>query len=99
MKSEYIDKKILMNDIGMAQGCKMSCADCEKINCNIGEVLDRQPTIELEPVHGEWKPCFEDNRKQIEGNECTVCKFRIYGSRMDMFRYCPNCGAKMEEET
>lgn len=65
----------------------------------IKDYIDAAPTIEAEPVkHGEWKPCFEDYRKQIEGNECSACGFQIYGSRMDMFRYCPNCGAKMEED-
>lgn len=90
--AEYIDKKILMNDMGMAQGCKMSCADCEKINCNIGEIIDRQPLIELEPVkHGEW---IADD---YECNHCSECGYE-HDVPEYVTPYCPGCGAKMEGE-
>jgi NADH pyrophosphatase NudC (nudix superfamily) len=45
----------------------------------------------VEVVHGRWIR---------RGNEmkCSECKF-IYYSNHDDFNYCPNCGAKMDEET
>ena len=45
---------------------------------------------------GEWKLCFEDWRQQIEGDECSVCGFRHYGTSIKHYHYCPNCGAKMK---
>lgn len=45
---------------------------------------------------GEWKPCFEDWRKQIEGDECSVCGFQHYGTSIRNYNFCPNCGAKMK---
>ena len=45
---------------------------------------------------GEWKPCFEDWRKQIEGDECSVCGFQHYGTSISHYHYCPHCGAKMK---
>lgn len=58
-------------------------------------VIDIAPTIEAKPVkHGRWLQCFEDWRHQMEGDECSVCGFKIFGS--PDFNYCPRCGAKME---
>ena len=60
-------------------------------------LVEDAPTIDAEPVkHGRWKQCFEDWRHQMEGDECSVCGFKIFG-RSD-FNYCPNCGAKMDGE-
>lgn len=46
--------------------------------------------------HGKWKECFEDWRKQIAGDECSVCGFQHYGTSITNYNYCPNCGAKMD---
>lgn len=50
-----------------------------------------------EPVrHGMWKQCFEDWRQQVAGDECSECGFRHYGCGISHYKYCPNCGAKMD---
>ena len=41
---------------------------------------------------GVWLPCYEDWRKQIAGNKCSICGFEYFG---DSFKFCPNCGMKM----
>ena len=48
--------------------------------------------------HGEWIECFEDWRQQIAGDECSHCGFQHYGSSINHYYYCPNCGAKMDKE-
>ena len=48
--------------------------------------------------HGRWENCFEDWRHQIEGSKCSACGFEYYGTGISRFRYCPSCGAKMDEE-
>lgn len=48
-------------------------------------------------VHGQWERCFEDWWHQFEGDQCSACKFQIYGG-VSHFMYCPNCGAKMDGE-
>ncbi len=45
--------------------------------------------------YGIWEQCFEDFRKQIEGDKCSVCGFEHYGSSISHYHYCPNCGARM----
>lgn len=46
--------------------------------------------------HGRWEQCFEDWRRQIEGDKCTACGFEHYGGCINYYHYCPNCGAKMD---
>lgn len=60
-------------------------------------IIDSLPAADVEPVrHGRWLKCFEDWRQQIEGSKCSACGFEYYGTGISRFRYCPNCGAKMD---
>lgn len=55
------------------------------------------PTVRVEAAkHGRWEPCFEDWRKQIEGDKCSACGFEHYGCSIRNYFYCPNCGTKMD---
>lgn len=62
----------------------------------LDDVLDRQPTIDAEPVrHGKW----ERKRANLAYNiyTCSNCGFEQWehtGVGLD-WNYCPNCGAKM----
>lgn len=49
--------------------------------------IDKIPTIDAVPVkHGEWTII----------NGCVSCS--VCGEPCMEFNYCPNCGAKMDEE-
>ena len=66
---------------------------------NFIEFLRARATADVQEVrHGEWKQCFEDWRKQIEGDKCSVCGFEYYGTSIRHYHYCPECGAKMDKE-
>ena len=57
--------------------------------------IEALPTIEAEPVkHGEWieKPFLLGT-----SNFCSLCD-SFYGMPHGKFKYCPNCGAKMDLE-
>lgn len=56
--------------------------------------LDTFPAVDPHE-HGRWEQCFEDWRRQIEGDKCTACGFEHYGSCINYYHYCPNCGAFM----
>ena len=63
-----------------------------------GRKIANLPAADVTPVrHGEWERCFEDWRKQIEGDKCSCCGFEHYGTSIKNYRYCPNCGAKMDK--
>lgn len=68
--------------------------------CEAYRVIQNMPAVDAVPVvHGQWEQCFEDWRQQIEGDKCSACGFEHYGTGSSRFRYCPNCGAKMDADT
>ena len=61
--------------------------------------IDNQPTIDAEPVrHGRWILEKEPNGVPYCFH-CSICDsdFRYLGIKT-VYNYCPNCGAKMDEE-
>ena len=66
------------------------------IGCTIGEALkimtDEQPTIEAVPVRrGRWI------RAKCGDYSCSECEVVLEDDE-PLFNYCPNCGARMDEE-
>ena len=54
-------------------------------------MIDEAPTVEAVPVvHGHWR---KDDRIYL--GTCSECG-DTWGS-VDQMRYCPSCGAKMDE--
>ncbi len=87
---DLISRSALMYDMGHSQGCKCSCADCEKINCLMGEVIEEAPSVEAEPVvHAHWV-----HRKSWSKWVCSACSSEEDQPR----KRCPECGAHMDEE-
>lgn len=69
---------------------KWNCRDYISLTINPYEVLRDIPIIE-ERKEGKWV-----NDIRYYGWTCTHCNYHD-GNRTD--KYCPNCGAKMEEES
>lgn len=69
----------------------------EKAYKNWEKLVEESEGVKVK--HGKWKECFEDWRKQIAGDECSVCGFQHYGTSIAHYNYCPNCGAKMDGGT
>ena len=63
--------------------------------------LDMAPTVDAVPVvRGEWKRDIGDRHSSGEYRYCTACggnAFHLYGMIRN-YKYCPNCGAKMEDK-
>ena len=64
-------------------------------NLDVERALKAIPTVDAVPVvHGFWidenPDDFLDPRMR-----CSIC--RVIASPLIKWRYCPNCGAKMEE--
>lgn len=62
--------------------------------------INNAPTVDAVPVrHGKWITDFiERNSSGVRPHYlyCSECHHSQY-SRQHMPKYCPNCGAKMEE--
>ena len=93
-----IDADALFKALGFAEPCSECdhvigrfCVD--QIWADVCDAIIDAPTIDAEPVrHGKWI----DKSGGIEGawNHCSVCGERA----IELYDYCPNCGAKMDEE-
>ena len=72
------------------------------------EVVKRIPSADVAPVkHGRW---VDVDRMQMHdlhgvltwGNsfKCTECQFKTFAveGHITQYKYCPNCGAKMDEK-
>lgn len=60
--------------------------------------IDNMPTVDAEPVrHGRWGK-FEafPLMPSLNGFPCSVCSLHVR-EKIGLY-YCPNCGAKMDEE-
>lgn len=90
--TEYIDREALKK-----KAYPFPCAIGVEYAVPI-RAIDEAPAADVQEVrHGEWKECYEDWRKQIAGDECSVCGFQHFGASISHYHYCPNCGAKMDE--
>lgn len=85
--AEYIEREALKSQI--AENKLMAREPAAK---RILAMIDDMPTANVAPVvHGRW----------VYGCQCSVCGDRHgpYNSRhKPYYNYCPNCGAKMDEE-
>lgn len=59
--------------------------------CKALEDIEKQPCEER--PKGKWTYIGNSEVNGLKICECSVCEKRTYGS----LKYCPNCGAKMEE--
>lgn len=56
-------------------------------------IIQKQPTVDAVPVkHGKWMSYCP------ETSVCSACSFILSDWIVNKFRYCPNCGARMDEE-
>ena len=59
------------------------------------QIITDLPTADVAPVrHGRW----ETNSDRPDSLICSVCKCGFDMWKHDPHNYCPNCGAKMEEQ-
>lgn len=66
----------------------------------VANTLAALPTIEAEPVkYGKWE--FGKRREEFVEAECTACGGVLlvkWYSELSVYKYCPNCGARMDGE-
>lgn len=59
-------------------------------------LIMRQPAADVvEVVHGKW-----EDASDLDGVVCSVCgeDFCVLTNENERFKYCPNCGARMDGE-
>lgn len=69
--------------------------------CETEIAIGKMPVADVEPVrHGRWE--LYGNDDDISASYfCSLCGWNVdedeYLDHFSHFRYCPNCGAKMDE--
>ena len=91
--AEYIEKATLLNRVIIPNIC--SCVPgptAERLKKFCIDTVNNVSAADVAPVvHGRW----------VYGCQCSVCGDRHgpYNSRhKPYYNFCPNCGAKMDEE-
>ena len=104
--AEYINRQDAITQVIHDCGfCRKYSLDRDGIRCEyctvgrVHQILRDMPSADVAPVrHGRWT----DKRTIEHDGEwyCSVCnkEITIYmgADRQDRYRYCPNCGAKMD---
>lgn len=88
----------------LVEFCNKNCPYTAKVrnvmcgSCFMGlalEAVEDAPTIEPERKRGKWIP---ENRTMDAFWVCSSCGFPSEAHAANiLYKYCPNCGAKMEE--
>lgn len=83
--AEYFEKEIL----------KTWVKEFITTNPLLLKALDYTPSADVEPVvHGRWITHYRSGTPVAEGYVSTCCD--MWNNRKS--NYCPNCGARMDEE-
>lgn len=104
--AEWLEDLLLMHEQNAraieASGRKVSFTYADGIRTGYADV-GLCPTIEAEPVkHGRWitvSDGYGNGVAMASICECSLCKDTIWVYKNDerKWKYCPNCGAKMDE--
>ena len=101
--SDLISRKALLETINEhEQGWRKHSEQGELTSYAVGlglriamEAIYEQPTVDAAPVvHGEWKPTGNMEEWYCEEHICSMCSGIMIGTAA----FCPDCGAKMDEE-
>ncbi len=63
------------------------------------DIIKEQPTIEAEPiVHGYWIRYCDGAELQLTCNKCGYDYIEADPDCTEEHKFCPDCGAKMDED-
>lgn len=100
--AEYIDREEFKKSVEecYCKPCKAEGKDhngCWCRACWVDDMLDEvdcfRPADVAPVVHGRWTI----TKARLENAVCSNCG-RHFQSYYEAYRYCPNCGAKMDEK-
>lgn len=95
--AEYIDRAAAVKSVLRMRRPENSVAQNRMLSIIQMDML-KLPAADAAPVvHGRWEPCFDENCKCRWGfGKCSNCGQEYYAHSINYYKYCPNCGAKMD---
>lgn len=101
-EQRLIDANALMDWLTKATGFRTSCDDCTDIDCLdciIEEAIKNAPTIEAKPVvHAHWLEQIIDGGQELMCSNCGEYALMNDEFYSEFSKYCPYCGAQMDEK-
>ena len=100
IEQRLIDANKLVGADGLfsVRGCTGNCSYCDLWSPEGCRVVLEAPTVDAVPVmHGKWIIEEEESYRNVQCSVCGkdyVCHYGML--QLQMFGYCPNCGAKMD---
>lgn len=76
--------------------CQGTCIPCEHYPCGEIKALEQLPSAQPEQKVGKWIR-HKDEDGEPYGHNCSICG-EWYVMPYGKTKFCPNCGAKMEEK-
>lgn len=101
-EKRLVDAKVLEHTMCRKCNDAYSNEPCEPNDCIFLNAIDETPTVDaVEVVHGRWaaKPVRKLNGKGRVVNYCDCYYCSECGTDRPIvspYKYCPNCGAKMD---
>ena len=94
--SRYIDADKLRKDVLDLPNCYNGFSDTYD-KAMIIDLIDEQPTVDAKPVrHGHWIKANDPMSSPFDTmKRCLCSECREWAA---VTSYCPNCGAKMDDE-
>lgn len=91
--AEYIDREAAIKAMENAD-CALIADYAESCKADyLREIIESVPAADVVPVaHGTW---IEKTFLMGTSNFCSLCGCH-YGMPHEKYRYCPNCGARMD---
>lgn len=76
----------------------LRCGGCEYMNCM--DIIEDYPSEDVQIiVHAKWKKVtHQPTSKNFICSACYGLTTMAYECTYGYYRYCPNCGAKMDKE-
>lgn len=98
--AEYIDRDRFADKIREHLRCSNKGSVTEAAYAAILQDLEGLPIVDVAPVvHGEWVR-YKEPQNPYRGNgtsyKCSVCGRTAGHHQVQLYKYCPNCGAKMD---
>lgn len=67
------------------------------VNALLEQIQDTSTVDVVKARHAKWQH-YRDEDFYKDVYQCSECRFLVTGTLKMAYAYCPNCGAKMNEE-
>lgn len=70
-----------------------STHSCDEVVQKLGKLEDKE-----EPLSTDYEIIYGDNEPALEFQLCPICRIDLTEILKKHYKYCPNCGQRLEKE-